>query len=207
MQRRAPHLASVVLPEPGSPLTSSSRGQAGCGAAGAATGAAAAPLALPAPLPPLAAIGDRFGMHLNVLYNGLAIQKLLHAPQSARSRFKRSDERGDRDRRLRPVRMRQEVRRSRMDHLKQPQPPAQPPRRAARRSKTPHALPRAPAPPRSTTGAAVAATVPGCAFLDADDFHPPASVEKMRSGLPLTDADRAPWLAALRRQIELHIAR
>lgn len=39
-------------------------------------------------------------------------------------------------------------------------------------------------------------------FLDADDFHPPANVRKMRSGTPLTDADRWPWLddlaAALR---------
>lgn len=35
------------------------------------------------------------------------------------------------------------------------------------------------------------------AFLDADDFHPPANVEKMRAGTPLTDADRWPWLDAL----------
>jgi len=34
-------------------------------------------------------------------------------------------------------------------------------------------------------------------FLDADDLHPPANVEKMRSGTPLTDADRWPWLDAL----------
>ena len=34
-------------------------------------------------------------------------------------------------------------------------------------------------------------------FLDADDFHPPANVEKMRAGTPLTDADRWPWLDAL----------
>ena len=34
-------------------------------------------------------------------------------------------------------------------------------------------------------------------FLDADDFHPPANVEKMRSGTPLVDADRWPWLDAL----------
>lgn len=31
-------------------------------------------------------------------------------------------------------------------------------------------------------------------FLDADDLHTPASVEKMRSGIALTDADRLPWL-------------
>ncbi|HYF58016.1 MAG TPA: gluconokinase [Burkholderiaceae bacterium] len=37
----------------------------------------------------------------------------------------------------------------------------------------------------------------GARFVDADDFHPPANVEKMRAGVPLDDADRAPWLATL----------
>ena len=37
----------------------------------------------------------------------------------------------------------------------------------------------------------------GWDFYDADDFHPPANVTKMASGVPLDDADRAPWLAAL----------
>ena len=37
----------------------------------------------------------------------------------------------------------------------------------------------------------------GWAFLDADALHPPANVEKMRAGIPLDDADRAPWLAAV----------
>lgn len=32
-------------------------------------------------------------------------------------------------------------------------------------------------------------------FVDADDLHPPENVEKMRKAQPLTDADRAPWLA------------
>lgn len=39
-------------------------------------------------------------------------------------------------------------------------------------------------------------------FVDADDYHPPANVEKMRRGEPLTDEDRGPWLAALRALIE-----
>jgi gluconokinase len=39
-------------------------------------------------------------------------------------------------------------------------------------------------------------------FADADDFHSPANVAKMRAGIPLNDADRAPWLAALRTQID-----
>jgi gluconokinase len=34
-------------------------------------------------------------------------------------------------------------------------------------------------------------------FYDGDDFHPPANVEKMSNGIPLTDDDRAGWLAAL----------
>jgi gluconokinase len=34
-------------------------------------------------------------------------------------------------------------------------------------------------------------------FYDADDFHPPENVAKMASGIPLDDADRTPWLAAL----------
>jgi gluconokinase len=37
----------------------------------------------------------------------------------------------------------------------------------------------------------------GWEFLDADDFHPPENVAKMRSGHALTDADRAPWLERL----------
>jgi gluconokinase len=37
----------------------------------------------------------------------------------------------------------------------------------------------------------------GWDFYDADDFHPPENVAKMASGIPLTDADRAPWLATL----------
>jgi gluconokinase len=45
----------------------------------------------------------------------------------------------------------------------------------------------------------------GWLFLDADDFHPPANVEKMKRGIPLDDNDRAPWLermhAELRQQI------
>lgn len=38
----------------------------------------------------------------------------------------------------------------------------------------------------------------GYRFADADDFHPAANVEKMRLGMALSDADRAPWLFALR---------
>lgn len=47
----------------------------------------------------------------------------------------------------------------------------------------------------------------GCEFLDADDFHPPENVAKMRSGTPLTDDDRSGWLGRLRLEIELRLAR
>jgi gluconokinase len=46
----------------------------------------------------------------------------------------------------------------------------------------------------------------GWHFLEADDFHPTANVEKMRSGHPLTDEDRWPWLKRLREQIERSLA-
>jgi gluconokinase len=36
-----------------------------------------------------------------------------------------------------------------------------------------------------------------CAFLESDSLHSAANVEKMSHGIPLTDADRAPWLAAI----------
>jgi gluconokinase len=42
----------------------------------------------------------------------------------------------------------------------------------------------------------------GWRFVEADDFHPAANIEKMRSGHPLTDGDRWPWLDRLRQQVE-----
>ena len=47
----------------------------------------------------------------------------------------------------------------------------------------------------------------GWTFIDADDVHPPANIEKMAAGQPLNDEDRAPWLAALRQRIEDCLAR
>jgi carbohydrate kinase (thermoresistant glucokinase family) len=49
---------------------------------------------------------------------------------------------------------------------------------------------------KSTVGRQLAQALPAT-FLDADDFHPPANVERMRAGIALTDAERAPWLDAL----------
>ena len=48
-----------------------------------------------------------------------------------------------------------------------------------------------------TTVAAMLAGRLGGPYRDADDFHPPANIAKMSGGQPLTDADRAPWLAAI----------
>ena len=45
----------------------------------------------------------------------------------------------------------------------------------------------------------------GWQFLDADDFHPQANVEKMSRGEPLDDGDRAPWLTRLREIISEHL--
>jgi len=42
----------------------------------------------------------------------------------------------------------------------------------------------------------------GWQFLEADDFHSAANIVKIRSGRPLTDEDRWPWLDRLREQIE-----
>jgi gluconokinase len=49
---------------------------------------------------------------------------------------------------------------------------------------------------KSEVGSALARHL-GWDFYDADDFHPPANVDKMASGIPLNDDDRAPWLASL----------
>jgi len=42
----------------------------------------------------------------------------------------------------------------------------------------------------------------GWPFQEGDDLHPPSNVEKMRSGRPLDDADRMPWLQAVARWID-----
>ena len=44
-------------------------------------------------------------------------------------------------------------------------------------------------------------------FADGDDFHPAANIEKMRAGIPLTDADRWPWLRVIAAWMDERIAR
>ena len=48
-----------------------------------------------------------------------------------------------------------------------------------------------------TTMAKALADAFGWPFVEADDLHPPANVEKMSRGEPFDDADRAPWLDAV----------
>jgi gluconokinase len=50
---------------------------------------------------------------------------------------------------------------------------------------------------KTETGQELAKRING-AFLDADDFHSAENKEKMKNHVPLTDEDRAPWLAHLR---------
>jgi gluconokinase len=59
---------------------------------------------------------------------------------------------------------------------------------------------------KTTVGKALAASL-GWEFTDADNLHPPANIAKMADGVPLEDADRAPWLASVRRDYESRVAR
>ncbi len=59
---------------------------------------------------------------------------------------------------------------------------------------------------KTTVGLALSAQL-GWTFRDADAFHPPANVDKMSHGIPLTDHDREPWLAAIRAYIDDTLAR
>jgi gluconokinase len=49
---------------------------------------------------------------------------------------------------------------------------------------------------KSTVGAALAREI-NAKFIDGDDLHPRANIQKMASGTPLNDDDRAPWLLRL----------
>lgn len=54
---------------------------------------------------------------------------------------------------------------------------------------------------KTTVGQRLAAEL-GWRFVDADDLHPRANVEKMAAGVALTDEDRWPWLEQLRGEVE-----
>ncbi len=54
---------------------------------------------------------------------------------------------------------------------------------------------------KTTVGQALALRL-GWPFRDADEFHSDANKAKMAAGIPLTDEDRAPWLAAIRAEMD-----
>jgi gluconokinase len=59
---------------------------------------------------------------------------------------------------------------------------------------------------KTTVGRLLAGRL-GWPFYDGDDYHPPANVAKMSRGLPLSDDDRAGWLAALAALMRSELAR
>lgn len=58
---------------------------------------------------------------------------------------------------------------------------------------------------KTTVGVALAQRL-RVPFGDADDFHPQANIDKMSAGIPLDDADRAPWLAEIGIWLATHAA-
>jgi carbohydrate kinase (thermoresistant glucokinase family) len=59
---------------------------------------------------------------------------------------------------------------------------------------------------KSTLGTELSQAL-GWPFRDADSFHPEANIAKMSRGIPLTDADRWPWLDAIAQWIDDRLAR
>jgi len=59
---------------------------------------------------------------------------------------------------------------------------------------------------KTTIGTRLAESL-GWRFLEADDFHSPENIERMRRGIPLTEADRGPWLASMRDALAAAIAK
>jgi gluconokinase len=57
---------------------------------------------------------------------------------------------------------------------------------------------------KTTIGAMLAGRL-GWEYAEADSFHPPANVEKMHAGIPLTDEDRWPWLEKIGEWIDSRI--
>jgi gluconokinase len=53
-----------------------------------------------------------------------------------------------------------------------------------------------------STAAAHVATRLGWPMIEGDDLHPPANIAKMSQGIPLTDADRKPWLETIAAHID-----
>lgn len=55
---------------------------------------------------------------------------------------------------------------------------------------------------KTTIGAALARRL-SSRFIDADDYHPPQNIAKMKAGIPLNDADRRPWLEGLNKELRI----
>ena len=51
---------------------------------------------------------------------------------------------------------------------------------------------------KTTAAQALQKQLRDCPYAEGDDFHTQANRDKMGAGIPLTDADRAPWLESLR---------
>jgi gluconokinase len=58
---------------------------------------------------------------------------------------------------------------------------------------------------KTTVGRLLANTL-GWRFYEGDDFHPRVNIDKMQRGIPLTDADRWPWLQVLRNLLDACLA-
>lgn len=58
---------------------------------------------------------------------------------------------------------------------------------------------------KSTLGKLLSSEL-GCPFIEGDELHDPASVAKMRAGIPLDDQDRWPWLDRLGRALGRSVA-
>jgi gluconokinase len=56
---------------------------------------------------------------------------------------------------------------------------------------------------KTTIGEALAHAL-DARFVDADDYHPPENIAKMKAGIPLQDADRWPWLDRLNEELKKH---
>jgi gluconokinase len=59
---------------------------------------------------------------------------------------------------------------------------------------------------KTTVGTALAVSL-GWRFVEGDQLHPVANTEKMRAGVPLTESDRVPWLAAVHAVLERAVER
>ncbi len=57
---------------------------------------------------------------------------------------------------------------------------------------------------KSTIGRGLAETL-GLPFVEGDDLHPQANIAKMAAGIPLTDADRAPWLDRIAAELDRQV--